>query len=53
MEVDEPDVDSLLLQQFSCMGTTDRDVLISQFHKLVGDAANERNAAFYLEMNNW
>ncbi|XP_043239249.1 protein ILRUN-like [Amphibalanus amphitrite] len=52
MEVDESDVDSVL-QQFSCMGTTDRDVLISQFHKLVGDGANERDAAFYLEMNNW
>lgn len=53
MEVDESDVDSMLLQQFSCMGTTDRDVLISQFHKLVGEGSNERDAAFYLEMNNW
>jgi len=53
MEVDEPDLDCALLQQFSCMGTTDREVLISQFYKLVGDAANERDAAFYLDMNNW
>ncbi|XP_037071007.1 protein ILRUN-like [Pollicipes pollicipes] len=53
MEVDDADVDSTLLQQFSCMGTTDRDVLISQFYKLVGDGANDRDAAFYLDMNNW
>ena len=52
MEVDETDVDSLLLQQFSCMGTTDRHVLISQFHELVGNGSNDPDAVFYLETNN-
>lgn len=53
MDVDEPDVDRALLEQLSCMGTNDRDALIAQFHKLVGDCINDRDAAFYLDMNNW
>lgn len=51
MEVD--DVEQNLLQQFSCMGTTDRDVLISQLRKLVGEDVNETTASFFLDMNNW
>ena len=51
MEVD--DIESNLLQQFSCMGTTDHDVLISQLKKLVGEDVNETTASFFLDMNNW
>ena len=51
MEVD--DIEQNLLQQFSCMGTTDHDVLISQLKKLVGDDVNETTASFFLDMNNW
>jgi hypothetical protein len=51
MEVD--DIEQNLLQQFSCMGTTDHDVLISQLRKLVGDDVNETTASFFLDMNNW
>lgn len=51
MEVD--DIEQNLLQQFSCMGTTDREVLISQLRKLVGDEVNESTASFFLDMNNW
>ena len=51
MEVD--DVEQNLLQQFSCMGTTDHDVLISQLRKLVGDDVNDTTASFFLDMNNW
>eukprot|EP00914_Ancora_sagittata_P003496 GHVO01007335.1.p1 GENE.GHVO01007335.1~~GHVO01007335.1.p1 ORF type:complete len:298 (+),score=18.35 GHVO01007335.1:93-986(+) len=53
MDVDN-DIDSQLLQQFSSMGTTDREVLISQFQNLL--APNQLNAAacaFFLDMNNW
>ncbi|XP_059480983.1 protein ILRUN [Neocloeon triangulifer] len=51
MEVDG-DLDQDLLQQFSCMGTTDKDTLISQLQKLVGNLSSTA-AAFFLDMNNW
>ncbi|KAG8193834.1 hypothetical protein JTE90_029567 [Oedothorax gibbosus] len=47
------DLDAGLLQQFSCLGTTDRDVLISQLQKLLGDQLNPAGCAFFLDMNNW
>nr|CAG4641173.1 EOG090X0CQ9 [Eulimnadia texana] len=45
--------DQNLLQQFSCMGTTDHDVLILQLRKLIGEDVNEATASFFLDMNNW
>ena len=46
------DVDLLL--QFQCMGTNDRDVLISEFQRLLGPSVLKPEAcAFFLEMNNW
>ncbi|KAH8354726.1 hypothetical protein KR084_004465 [Drosophila pseudotakahashii] len=47
------DIDSLLLQQFSCMGTTDHEDLISQFQSLMNNQMNRESARFYLEMSNW
>ncbi|XP_035221952.1 protein ILRUN-like isoform X2 [Stegodyphus dumicola] len=52
MDIDR-DFDASLLQQFSCLGTTDRDVLISQLQKLLGDQLNPAGCAFFLDMNNW
>ena len=52
MDVDN-DIDSQLLQQFSSMGTTDREVLISEFQKLLGNRLNPESCAFFLDMNNW
>lgn len=52
MDVDH-DIDQGLLQQFSCMGTTDKEVLVSQLQKLVGNHLNEATASFFLDMNNW
>lgn len=52
MDVDT-DLDASLLQQFSCLGTTDRDVLISQLQKLLGNQLNAAGCAFFLDMNNW
>jgi len=49
----DSDIDSLLLRQFSSMATQDRDVLISEFRRLLGDKVNEDACSFYLEMNNW
>lgn len=47
------DFDSLLLQQFSCMGTRDHDDLIEQFHSLMNNQMNKDAARFFLEMSNW
>lgn len=52
MDVDS-DLDGKLLQQFSSMGTTDREVLISEFQKLLGNKLNPECCAFFLDMNNW
>jgi len=52
MDVDN-DIDQTFLQQFSCLGTTDRDELVKQLQILVGNNLNEAAAAFFLDMNNW
>ena len=52
MDVDN-DIDTQLLQQFSSMGTTDKEVLISQFQQLLGNQLNAAGCAFFLDMNNW
>ena len=52
MDVDN-DLDGKLLQQFSAMGTTDREVLIAEFQKFLGNTVNPDSCAFFLDMNNW
>jgi len=52
MDVDM-DIDQELMQKFSCMGTTDKDVLISEFQKLLGFQLNPAGCAFFLDMANW
>lgn len=47
------DIDSLLLQQFSCLGTTDHEDLINQFQSLMNNEINKESARFFLEMSNW
>ena len=47
------DVDSQLLQQFSSMATTDREVLIAEFQRLLGNRLSDAGCAFFLDMNNW
>ncbi|CAG7816807.1 unnamed protein product [Allacma fusca] len=42
-----------LVQQFSCLGTTDKDVLVAQLQKLIGPQLNATAAQFFLDMNNW
>jgi len=49
----EQDIDQNLLQQFSCMGTTDKDELVKQMQMVVGFSLGSRSAAFFLDMNNW
>ncbi|KAL3842326.1 hypothetical protein ACJMK2_020354 [Sinanodonta woodiana] len=52
MDVDN-DVDGRLLQQFSSMGTTDKEVLIAEFQRLLGNQLTPSICAFFLDMNNW
>ena len=53
MDVDM-DIDSQLLREFSAMGTTDKEVLIAQFQKLLGDQRiTSQECDFFLDMNNW
>ncbi|XP_067637178.1 protein ILRUN [Eurosta solidaginis] len=47
------DIDSLLLQQFSCLGTTDHEDLVRQFQSLMNNQVDQDAAKFYLEMSNW
>lgn len=47
------DITMDLLHQFSCMNTDDRDTLIQQFKKLLGERCNDSKAEFWLDMNNW
>lgn len=47
------DIDTSFLQQFSCLGTTDHEELISQLQKVMGNQLNHTTARFFLDMNNW
>lgn len=49
----ETDIEQSLLQQFSCLGTTDKEDLVRQLQKLIGSQLNENTASFFLDMNNW
>nr|XP_033775323.1 protein ILRUN isoform X3 [Geotrypetes seraphini] len=53
MEGMDVDLDPELMQKFSCMGTTDKDVLISEFQRLLGFQLNPAGCAFFLDMTNW
>lgn len=46
-------ITSELLQKFSCLNTTDRDVLVKQFNLLLGEKCSDSMAEFWLDMNNW
>lgn len=52
MDVDN-DIDSQLLQQFSAIQTTDREVLVAEFQRLLGNQLGEDGCIFFLDMNNW
>jgi len=53
MDVDNSDVEGQLLRQFSSLGTTDKEVLIAELQKLVGNQLNTAGCAFFLDMNDW
>ena len=45
--------DQDLLTRFSCMGTQDRDVLVSELHDILGSQLSREGCVFFLEMSNW
>lgn len=47
------DIEHLLLQEFSRMGTTDHDELVGQLQKVLGNQLNYTTARFFLDMNDW
>ena len=51
--MESADLDSEFLTKFSCMGTTDRDVLINDLHSLLGSQLSREGCAFFLDMTNW
>ena len=53
MEDMDLDLDQDLMQRFSCMGTSDKDTLISDFQRLLGFQLNPAGCAFFLDMTNW
>lgn len=52
MDVDN-DIDAQLMQQFLSMGTQDREVLVAEFQRLLGNQLNPEACTFFLDMNNW
>ena len=51
MEVD--DLEQQLLSQFRSLATSDRDVLITQFQKLIDGQMTDRGCEFFLDMTDW
>lgn len=47
------DIEQSLLQQFSCMGTNDKEELVKELQRVLGSHLNYTTAAFFLDMNNW
>ena len=51
MENSALDLDQDFLMKFSCMGTQDKDVLVSQLQSVL--ELSRKDCIFFLEMNNW
>ncbi len=51
--MEELNLDQDFLMQFSCMGTQDKDVLVSQLHAILDSQLSREGCAFFLEMTNW
>ncbi len=47
------DIDQDLVTMFSCMGTTDKEILVSDLQTIVGSQMSREGCVFFLEMTNW
>jgi hypothetical protein len=52
MDVD-CDVDQDLMMKFSSLGTTDREVLVTELQRVLDFQLNQAGCAFFLDMSNW
>ncbi|VDN13663.1 unnamed protein product [Dibothriocephalus latus] len=53
MDVSNLDIDAQLLEQFSSLGTDDREDLIKAFQRVVGHEVTAECSRFFLELANW
>lgn len=51
--MEELSLDQDFLMRFSCMGTQDKDVLISELHGILDSQLSKEGCAFFLDMTNW
>ncbi|KAK5976859.1 Inflammation and lipid regulator with UBA and NBR1 domain [Trichostrongylus colubriformis] len=52
--MDTDDIDNMLIRQLSCLGTSDKEVLVKQFQSILGDVGlSPELCAFFLDMTNW
>ncbi|RCN51015.1 hypothetical protein ANCCAN_02802 [Ancylostoma caninum] len=52
--MDTDDIDNMLIRQLSCLGTSDKEVLVKQFQSILGDVTlSPELCAFFLDMSNW
>lgn len=51
--MEELNLDQDFLMRFSCMGTQDKDVLISELHGILESQLSREGCAFFLDMTNW
>ena len=51
--MEELNLDQDFLMQFSCMGTQDKDVLVSELHGILDSQLSREGCAFFLDMTNW
>ncbi|KAK4470478.1 hypothetical protein MN116_006029 [Schistosoma mekongi] len=47
------DIDAKLLEQFSALGTTDKDELINQLKAVVGNELSNESCRFFLDLADW
>ncbi|EHB13830.1 hypothetical protein GW7_12569 [Heterocephalus glaber] len=53
MEDMDMDLDPELMQKFSCLGTTNKDVHISEFQRMLGFQLNPDDCTFFLDVTSW
>lgn len=51
--MEELNLDQDFLMRFSCMGTQDKDILISELHGILDSQLSKEGCAFFLDMTNW
>lgn len=53
MNVSNFELDAQFLEQFSCLGTNDKEDLIKTFQTVVGNGVASQTSRFFLELANW